>query len=67
VFHSLPNDRTKGGGYRHIDAVLSDDKQRRQLLRAALDDMEHFKTKYAVLEELAGVFRAMDSVRRKVA
>jgi hypothetical protein len=63
AFVSLSPDRgEKGGGYRLTAKVLSDKDRRGQLLADALSEMTAFKVKYSVLEELAGVFAAMDKV-----
>lgn len=60
VFVSLTTDRTKGGdGYREIEAVMSNQEYRDQLLADALEEMRRFEQKYSALKELAGVFSAM--------
>lgn len=61
VFVSLTDDRGKDrAGYRLMATVLSDDERRRQLLIDAKDEMGRFSAKYRTLQELAGVFSAMD-------
>jgi hypothetical protein len=62
MFVSLSSDREKGGGYRTLVSVLSDDEQRKQLLEDAYEDMQTFKRKYKRLEELTEVFEAMEAV-----
>lgn len=46
--------------YRSIETVMQDRNSRERLLELARRDMETFKWKYADLQELAGVFAAMD-------
>ena len=66
VFVSLKTDRAEdGGGYRTMAVVLSDSEMREQLLAEAIAEMEYFREKYSRLKELAGVFKAMRSVRQK--
>lgn len=62
AFVSLRNDRANvGGGYRAIVDVLSSDKLRAQMLAEARADMLAFQVKYSSLEELAGVFKAIEA------
>jgi hypothetical protein len=65
VFVSLRSDRPKGGGYRKMVDVLSKKALREQLLEDALADLEHFRQKYHMIKELAGVFEAAKAVKRK--
>lgn len=66
VFVSLTPDRynENGGGYRIMTSVLSDKKQRAQLLQDALDEMHRFQAKYGALKELASVFGEMTKAQR---
>lgn len=58
VFVSLTPDREEtSGGYRPLVEVLSDADQRKQLLADALAELQYFQKKYAMLKELAGVWR----------
>jgi hypothetical protein len=66
VFVSLTPDRPAGNGYRSTVSVMSNEEHRKQLLADALDEMDRFKAKYAALQELAGVFRAMDRSSRRL-
>ncbi len=66
VFVSLTSDRKEDGGYRTIDAVMSNRSSREQLLEDAVNDMETFKARYRELKELADVFAAMRKVRVKI-
>lgn len=66
VFVSLKSDRTEDGGYRSVQAVMSDPGSRAELLQDALEDMRRFQKKFKQLEELASVFKAMDSVKPKL-
>ncbi len=61
VFVSLKKDRIEGG-YRAMATVLSDAELRAELLQDARADMLVFRKKYHDLQELAGVFAAMDAV-----
>ncbi len=66
VFVSLTPDRSfRGGGYRTLESVLSNEEMRKHLLRDALEDMERFEEKYRHLNELAGVFTAYYAARKK--
>lgn len=56
VFVSLKEDRKqKGGGYRTLVTVLSDEEMREALLREALEDLKVFEKKYHTLVELAPI------------
>jgi hypothetical protein len=58
VFCSLTPDReNEGGGYRETTAVLANRRFRDQLLEDARSEMESFESKYARLQELAGVIK----------
>ena len=48
--------------YREINKVLSIHSERELLLNEAKNELEAFKRKYSVLEELADVFAAIDRV-----
>jgi hypothetical protein len=64
VYVSLDADRQGvGGGYRHIDDVLSDVDLRGQLLDQADRDFRYWEAKYSHLKELAAVIKSMDRVR----
>ena len=60
VYVSVESDRKKGGGYRTMNEVMTNPDYRDELLDEARVDMERFQAKYAVLDELAGVFAAMN-------
>lgn len=63
VWVSLKTDRImEGGGYRPLVTVMSDKTLRLQLLEEAVQEFQHFQTKYGQLTELSNVFAAMDSV-----
>lgn len=66
VFVSLTSDRVPGGGYRLMTHVLSDRELREQMLKDALLELQTFETKYKSLMELARVFAAARSVRRRL-
>lgn len=66
VFVSLSTDREKeAGGYRVMAEVLTDTQMREQMLADALDELETFREKYRRLRELASVWAAIKTVRRK--
>ena len=58
---SLLSDRGKSG-YRSLVTVMSDDGKRAELLETAKRELAAFRKKYAILEELAPVFQAADSL-----
>lgn len=65
AYTSLPSDRMSDGGYRSLSDVMSNKELRKELLAAALSDLEAFQRKYSRLEELAPVFIAMQKVRTR--
>jgi len=66
VYVSLDADRQDaGGGYRHIDDVLTNTDLRSQLLDEADRDFRYWEAKYSHLKELAGVIESMDMVRTR--
>lgn len=48
--------------YREVNKVLNIQSERQRLLAEARRELDAFKRKYAVLEELAGVFDAIERV-----
>lgn len=62
MFVSLSSDRERGGGYRATIDVLHNDKLRETMLEDARAELAIFRTKYAILNELAGVIREIDRV-----
>lgn len=68
AYVSLTTDRREpGGGYRSTAAVMAVQKDREQLLADALAELEPFRRKYAMFQELAGVFAAIDAATAKIA
>lgn len=65
VYVSLKSDRAMEGGYRTMVSVMSDVELRAQLLADAMADMESFRRKYNHLKELADVFSAMASAKKR--
>ncbi len=66
VFVSLTPDRLrKGGGYRLTMDVLSSKEAKEQMLSDAHAELECFQRKYQRLRELAMVFKAIRSIRKK--
>lgn len=62
VFVSLSTDQKEdGGGYRTLVSVMSDERQKEQLLADAKKDWEIFKSKYYILKELTKAFEEMDA------
>lgn len=59
---SLSSDRVNGGGYRKLDEVVSNGDLLAELLTDALRDLERFKKRYEHLNELRGVFEAINQV-----
>jgi hypothetical protein len=66
AFVSLTPDRKTGDGYRLVTDCMKKREWREQMLADALAEMEAFERKYAVLTELAVVFKAARRVRQKV-
>jgi hypothetical protein len=64
VYVSLKKDQKTSGGYRPIVKVLSNKQLRRELIQDALLDLAIFEKKYRRLNELAGIFREAQKVRR---
>lgn len=63
VYVSLPRDRAGSGGYRSVVEVMSDEAMAAEMLQAALDDAERWRTKYRNVRALVPVFAALDSVK----
>jgi hypothetical protein len=67
AYASLPSDREGAGGYRAIQDVLANKDLRKELLAAALSELEAFKKRYSNLAQLAPVFSALEIVKTKQA
>lgn len=64
VYVSLRDDRvTAGGGYRPMEQVMSEAELRRRFLAQALDDVNYWMSKYRRLQELAGIFEAIQKAQ----
>lgn len=62
AFVSLIGDRANpGGGYRAINAVLSNKEQREQLVEQATREFKALRQKWKNLTELADIFAAIDA------
>lgn len=62
TFTSLSSDRiTPSGGYRMTATILADTELRSEMLRDARNELERTRRKYAILSELASVWRAIDA------
>ncbi|WP_164145873.1 hypothetical protein [Stenotrophomonas maltophilia] len=62
AFVSLGTDRYGEGGYRTMAEVLSDEEMRAQLLADAVKELRSAEKKYRQLQELSGVWSALDEV-----
>lgn len=63
AFVSMMDDRTgEGGGYRLTATVLSNADMRQKLLQEAKEELMVFRDKYAMLNELANIFEAINKV-----
>ena len=63
AYVSLTTDRgVPGGGYRKTLDVISDEQRFKQMLADARGELQSFRRKYAILQELAPVFTAMEEV-----
>jgi hypothetical protein len=63
---SLVSDRVeKGGGYRSVESVLTDNQKRAQLLAQALKEFQRVEQQYRLLKELDPIFRAIAAVTRR--
>jgi hypothetical protein len=65
---SLTIDRVNGdgGGYRLISDILLVPSMRATMLADALEELERIQQKYHRLNQLAGVFKAIDRVKNKL-
>lgn len=66
VFVSLKPDRESGEGYREVVTVLRNTDWRQQMIADALEELTVFQKKYRLISELAEIFDATESVRKKV-
>lgn len=62
---SLSIDRTKGGGYRAIDDVLSSRDLSEIMLRDALAELQRVQERFQRVKELTSVWTAVGRVRAK--
>lgn len=66
AFVSLTSDRVeKGGGYRAIADVMSDQELYSQMLSDAVVQLRNVQKKYKAIKELASVWSAVDDVEKK--
>ena len=65
TYVSLKADRKNNTGYRVMVDVLNDPDLRATMLAEALDELQAFECKYKAISELAPVFEAIRTVRRK--
>lgn len=57
---SLPSERATGGGYRPIRDVMSNARERAELLESALKELRRVQFFYGSLKELTAVFAAVE-------
>lgn len=63
AYVSLAEERSRGGGYRRTEEMLSEPESRMKLLRQARAEMETFRMRYQELVELSEVFDAMKKAK----
>lgn len=63
AYASLPSDREAGLGYRSIQDVMTDEQLRKELLKAAMVDLEIFKRRYSNLSELQPIFQFLEKIK----
>lgn len=67
AYVSMRDDRTQeGGGYRTLLDVMSNKDMREKFVAEALDDLNHWQTRYSHLKELEPVFEAIKAASRRV-
>lgn len=62
VYHSLPEDRHKAGGYRSLADIRADPEKRAQLLEQVRAELAALRQKYAHLDELNAVWIQIDAL-----
>lgn len=62
---SLSFDRTKGGGYRSVDDVLSNRDLSEIMLRDALAELQRVQARFQIVKELTSVWTAVRRVRQR--
>lgn len=66
IFTSLTPDRLRPlGGYRMTETILADTELRNVMLQDARNELERTRRKYAILTELANVWRAIDADKER--
>lgn len=60
---SLNVDRTHGGGYRSLEAVMASTELRQHLLETALAELNSIQRKYRDLQELQSVWGEVDTIK----
>jgi hypothetical protein len=61
-FQSRPSLRNPGGGYEETASILSDPERREEMLSQVIDELAAYRKRYDRLEELSGVWAALDDV-----
>lgn len=62
---SLTFDRKQNGGYRAVDDVLKNRDLSDIMLKDALDELTRIQTKYQRVQQLTGVWREVEKIRRR--
>ena len=66
VVRKFYNIQSSERSYETLETIMSDVNKRELLLKSALQELDSFKRKYADLEELAGVFNAIDDLNQAI-
>jgi|WetSurMetagenome_2_1015567.scaffolds.fasta_scaffold206546_1 hypothetical protein len=66
LFVSTPRDQSNGRHYTTTEYAMGDPELRAHVLRQAFSEFAALRRKYAELSELAIIFSAIDSTRKKV-
>lgn len=62
AYQSRPSMRTRdGGGYEPIEAIMSDQEKRDELLASVLRELQAYRKRYGALAALSGVWDAIDA------
>lgn len=62
---SLSFDRPRGGGYRDMQDVISDQRLSEIMLRDALADLQRIQSRYERVRELTSIWTAVKRVRQR--
>lgn len=62
----LPDRKHDGGGYRAVADVLKSHSLREEMVKTALSELRGVKARFDSLRELAGVWRSVDLVEKRI-